>query len=351
MSFPPFPNWNEWKTALAPANSVEYGLKEEGYPMINADTPTFLRQPHAKRPEDLKGVDYVIIGSPYATGDYFGVNRKVWADVANRVRRVSFQSTGYMEEFDINVLDNFKIVDYGDAETAGEELTPDNILKSQRAVELKVGQAIDAGAVPIVIGQNSPPASYAVAKAMAERTKGNVGVISLDEHWDIGFYRGTPLDDTTRDDRIAGHGNWKSKLYEWHKNVLPKNLVEIGERGMYESRKLVKGFLDKGAHFYPMWKVRELGIERLCNELRYAYDGTDRVWVHYDFDVLGHQAHWTLAEPVPMTDYEVLRLSYEIGRRGFNGISFLNIPPDILAYKMVVYTILYFLSGKIMARK
>ena len=275
-----FPEWKELKNALAPGNISEYGLKESDYPMINADTPTFLRQPHARRPEDLKGADFAIVGSPYATGDYFGVSRKVWAAAANRVRKVSIMYSGYLQEFDLDVLEHFKIVDFGDAEAEVEELTPENILEAQRAVETKVGQVLDAGVIPIVIGQNSPCASYAVAKAIAERTRGNVGVVSLDEHWDLGYYRSTTLDDTTRDPRIAGHGNWKSKLYEWHKNVHPRNLVEIGERGMLESRKLVRGFLEKGAHFYPMWKVREIGIEQLCSELRYAYDGTDAVWVH-----------------------------------------------------------------------
>jgi hypothetical protein len=46
-------------------------------------------------------------------------------------------------------------------------------------LELEGQPGFDAGAIPIVIGQNSPPGSYAIAKPIGERAAGNVGVISL----------------------------------------------------------------------------------------------------------------------------------------------------------------------------
>jgi len=346
-----FPEWKDIRDFLAPGNASEYGLKESDYPMIDDETPTFMRQPLATRPEDLKGADVVIIGAPYVAGDFVGIPKKVWAAAPKRVRQVSSLYFGYLQEFDLNLLKHLKILDFGDAECEVEELTADNVLKAQRAVETKVNQVLDAGAIPIVIGQNSPCGSYAIAKPIAERTKGNVGCISIDEHWDIGYNRSTTLDNDTMDSRIAGPGCWKSKMYEFHKNMHPMNLVEIGERGMFESQKLVRGFLERGAHFYPMWKVREIGIEQLCREIRYAYEGTDAVYVHYDMDVLGHESFGTMCEPIEMTNYEVFRLSLEIGKRGFNGLSFICIPPDMIGYKAVVYVIMYMLAGKILAGK
>jgi agmatinase len=212
---------------------------------------------------------------------------------------------------------------------------------------------LHADALPIVIGQNSPCGSYPIAKPVAERSRGNVGVISLDTHWDI-----SPLDALTMDPRIAGSGSWKAKMYEFHENILHRNLVEIGERGMYtgSSKEEVKNFLDKGTNFYPMWKVREKGIEWLCDELSHAYHETDSVYVHFDMDVLGGAGPapgdilGTLAEPIGMTDYEVLRLSFEIGKRGFNALSFICIPPGSpVVYRLVTYVIMYMLAGKITA--
>ena len=46
------------------------------------------------------------------------------------------------------------------------------ILQAQAAVESKVNDALDVGALPIVIGQNSPCSSYAIAKCVAEHTEG-----------------------------------------------------------------------------------------------------------------------------------------------------------------------------------
>ena len=45
-----------------------------------------------------------------------------------------------------------------------EDQSPENILRAQAAVEEKVGQALDVRAIPIVIGQNCPCGSYAIAK-------------------------------------------------------------------------------------------------------------------------------------------------------------------------------------------
>ena len=161
------------------------------------------------------------------------------------------------------------------------------------------------------------------------------------------------------DPRIAGSGSWKYKMFEFHENINPKNLVEIGERGMTGAgpRNIVKNLLNKGTHFYPMWTVKEKGIEWLCQELRHAYEGTEAVYVHLDMDVLGGAGpapgdlYGGLAEPIGMTDYELIRLSHEIGKRGFNALSFLAIPPgSAVMYKVVTYVIMYALAGIIHSR-
>ena len=120
----------------------------------------------------------------------------------------------------------------------------------------------------------------------------------------------------------------------------------------------IKEFLKRGTHFYPMWKVREKGIEWLCGELRYAYEGTGAVYVHFDMDVLGGAGPapgdllGELAEPIGMTDYEVLRLSHGIGKRCFNALSFICIPPgSAVIYRLIPYVIMYMLAGKIIAKK
>lgn len=341
-----YPEWDEFRNS--------HFVRHKFYPRIAEDTPTFLGLPQAHSPADLKGVDVVIIGAPFAAGwgrQYAGVDKEQWLAGPKRVRQQSIRYGTYVQDFDIDLTEVLNIVDYGDAEIDPEAsvvATVSNILAAQAAVEKKVGEVIDAGAIPIVIGQNSPCGSYAIGKAIADRASGKVGVISLDTHWDA-----APLDRGSMDPLIAGAASWKHKLYEWHSNLSIPHLIEIGERGMLEDKNVVRRFLREGAHFVPMWKVRsELGIEGLCMLLGRAYEGTSDVYVHFDMDVLGGAGPTggdilgELAEPIGMSDYEVIRIAHEIGLRGLTGMSFICIPPGSpVIYRTIVYVITYLLAG------
>ena len=326
-----YPEWSKIVTSTRVKNKI--------FPRLAEDMPTFLGVPVALSPKDLEGADVVIIGAPFAAGwgdQYQGVDKTLWLAGPKRVRQQSIRYTGYVQDFDLDVLETLKVVDFGDADIPPEAnyvATVENILRAQAAVEVKVNMVLDAGAIPIVIGQNSPPGSYAIAKPIAERSKGNVGVISLDTHWDA-----RPIDHATADPRIAGSGSWKKKLYEFHKNVTVPNLVEAGERGMLEDKTYVRKFVSEGAHFVPMWRIRaEFGLEGLIKLLDKAYEGTSDVYVHFDMDVLGGAGPapgdilGELAEPIGMTDFEVIRCALEIGKRGFTGASFICIPPNSAA--------------------
>ena len=347
-----YPDWEQIRTSTF--------MRKRDFPRLAEDTPTFMGRPHATSTKDLKGADVVIIGAPYAAGwgnQYAGVDKGDWLAAAKRVRQQSARyGSGYIQDFDLDIFEHLKVVDFGDADIPPEaNLAPtvENVLAAQAAVELKVNQALDAGAIPIVIGQNSPCGSFAIAKPIAERAKGNVGMVSLDTHWDAGT-----LDALTSDPRIAGSASWKHKTYELLKNFKEKNLVEIGERGMLENKDIVRRYLKAGAHFYPMWKVRtELGIEGLVKELRHAYEGTDSVYVHFDMDVLGGAGPapgdilGELAEPIGMTDYEVIRIAHEVGKQGLTGFSFICIPPgSAVVYRTIVYVIVYLMAGLVFGR-
>jgi agmatinase len=344
-----YPEWEEIR------NCDTHFVRSRNFPMIEADMPTFMGLQLVTFPEDLKDADAVIIGAPYVAGwqDYAGVGKSEWLAAPKRVRQQSIRyPSGYLQDFDLDIFEILKVVDFGDADIppeSNEKPTVANILKAQAAVEIKVNQVLDAGAIPIVIGQNSPCGSYAIAKPIAERTDGNVGVISLDTHWDSQL-----IDSLTSDPRIAGSDCWKRKMYEFHDNMRHKNLVEIGERGMLERKEIVREMLDKGTHFYPMWRIRsELGIEGLCKELDHAYDGTKAVYVHFDMDVIGGAGPapgdilGELAEPIGMSDYEAIRIAFEIGKRGLDGFSFICIPPgSAVVYRTIVYVIMYMLAGR-----
>lgn len=346
-----YPSWEEIRDGLF--------LGGKTYPLIEEDMPTFMCQPHAKTPEDLKGADAVIIGAPYATSptdEYAGVKKTIWLEATKRVRQQSARyRSGYIQDFDLDIFEHLKVVDYGDADIAPEANTsqePEVILAAQAAVEVKVNHALDAGALPIVIGQNSPCGSYAIAKCVSEHTQGDVGVVSLDTHWDA-----ARIDTVTMDPRIAGGGSWLQKMLEFQPNISAKHLIEIGPRGMLETPDIIRELIGNGARFISGWHLRQMGIEEVCKAMDHAYNGTDAVYAHFDMDVIGGSGPapgdilGELAEPIGMTDYEAIRIAHELGLRGVDGFSFICIPPgSAVIYRLIVYIIMFMLAGKAMAR-
>jgi agmatinase len=353
MSNNTYPDWEKIRSSSFVAG--------KNFPRLAEDMPTFFGVPHAISRQDLNGADVVIIGAPYAAGwgsQYSGVDKSDWLAAPKRVRQQSVRyRSGYIQDFDLDVFENMRVVDYGDApipERANREGTVDAILEAQAAVEAKVNDALGAGAVPIVIGQNSPCGSYAIAKPLSERTLGAVGMVSLDTHWDA-----QKIDRSTMDTRIAGAGNWKDSVYRDLKNFHPRNLVEIGERGMLEFPETVRHYLAAGAQFVSSWRMRtELGIDGTVKLLPKAFDGTQAVYAHFDLDVMGGAGPapgdilGELAEPIGLSDFEVIRLAHETGKLGCNAFSFICIPPgSAVMYRVVVYTIMYFIAGLSMRKK
>ena len=63
-------------------------------------------------------------------------------------------------------------------------------------------------------------------------------------------------------------------------------------------------------------------------------------------DILGEAV-----KPIGLTDYEIIRIAHEIGRRGLSGMSFICIPPgSAVVYRVIVYIIMYLLAGVAMRK-
>jgi len=340
-----YPSWREQLDS--------YWVRGRRFPQIGPETPTFMGCPHATRPEDLADADVAIIGCPYVTSwgdEWAGVPKSEWLAAPQRVRQQSVRyGFGYIQDFDLDVFEHLRVVDFGDAlipPEASSSQSIDMIRRAQAATEDKINAVLDAGALPVVIGQNSPCASYAVAKCIAEHSSGPIGVVSLDAHWDAEM-----IDRVTQDPDIGGPANWLRKALDLER-VAPQNMIEIGPRGMLEDPDHVRDLLRRGVHFHSGWDVRRKGIEEICASLQPAYENTHGVYAHFDMDVLGGAGPapgdimGELAEPIGLSDYDVIRIAHEVGLRGVDGFSFICIPPgSAVQYRVVVYVIMYLLAG------
>ena len=53
-----------------------------------------------------------------------------------------------------------------------------------------------------------------------------------------------------------------------------------------------------------------------------------------------------------MSDFEVIRVAHEIGRRGLAGMSFICIPPgSAVVYRLIIYIIAYLMVGLVQGRQ
>jgi agmatinase len=349
-----YPTWSEFQSSPFVAT--------KSFPRLSHETPTFFGVPVAISPADLQGADFVIIGAPFVGMWYqslLGVSREEWLATAQRVRQQSIRyRSGYVQDFDIDIFEHVKVVDYGDAvipeRPFAQAGTVETILEAQAAMEKKVNDVLDAGAVPIVFGGFAPLSAYAIAKPLAERAKGKVGMVCLDAHWDS-----HKIDGATMDARVAGAGSWKNVLYREHKNFDPKHLVEIGERGMLEHAEIVRSYIKSGATFVSAWRLRtELGIQGTVELLPKAFQQTSAVFAHLDLDVMGGAGASSgdvlgdLAEPIGLTDYEVIRIAHEIGKLGTSALTFASIFPTSPAMlRVAVYSIIYFIAGHALTKR
>ncbi len=323
--------------------------------MIDAETPTFLGRPLATRPAHLDGADVVVIGSPYVVPapEYAGVDTDEWRRGPQRVRQQSARYGTYLQDLDID-LSHLRILDYGDVEFPDpqpEEPLGAGILDAQERVIEKVRDVLDAGALPIVLGQNSPCATYALGRPVAESCEGTTAVVSLDAHWDA-----APLDWLTGDSRIAGSGSWKFRLYADLPEKLPRSgLADIGERGLLEDPDHIRAFTEAGATFVSGWELGSARGEELVDRaIDRVCESTDQVMFFLDMDVLGGagpgpgDTFGELAEPLGMPDRELCRISRRLGREKVAGVSVASIPHDSpLHHRTLVYSICFLMAGLI----
>ena len=107
-------------------------------PMIDEETPSFMGVPLVRDQQQLECADVAIIGAPYvagAAGKYAGVDKTEWLLAPRRVRQQSARyPTGYLQEFDFDILEELNVVDMGDAlipPDANVNPNAENILSAQ----------------------------------------------------------------------------------------------------------------------------------------------------------------------------------------------------------------------------
>jgi agmatinase len=248
--------------------------------------------PLTQDPALLPGFDVAIVGAP--TDDL--VSDRPGARFGPRAIRAASCPPGPELEMKVDAFAELRIVDYGDA-----PVLPADPERTHAAIEATVGEVLDAGLIPIVLGGDHSIAEPDV-RASAKR-HGPVGLVHFDTHTDTGtevfgvaVSHGTPMYRLVRD----GH-------------VDPKRYVQIGLRGYWPGESEFGWQREHGISAFFMHDVRDRGIDAVvADAVRIVGDGP--VFLTVDVDVLDPAFAPGTGTPEPggMTSLELLKAVREV---------------------------------------
>jgi agmatinase len=256
---------------------------------------TYGGAPYTQNVAELAGFDVAIVGAP--TDDL--VSDRPGARFAPRAIRAASCPPGPHLETGLDAFAELRIVDFGDA-----AVLPADAPRSHQAIDELVGQVVDAGVLPIVLGGDHSVAEPDI-RAVAAR-HGPVGLVHFDTHTDTGReVFGVEL----------SHGTPMFRLVEQGK-IDPRRYVQIGLRGYWPGEREFAWQAEQGITSLFMHDVRELGIERAV-ERAVEVVGEGATYLSVDVDVLDPAFAPGTGTPEPggMTSGELLWACREVARR------------------------------------
>jgi agmatinase len=268
----------------------EYGEKPDYAGLL-----TFSGLPYAQDPADLAGVDVAIVGAP--TDDL--VSDRPGTRFGPRAIRAAGAPHGRHLEAGIDGVEALAVVDFGDA-----PVLPADPVRTHAAIEAIVGQVLDAGATPFVLGGDHAITEPSL-RACAER-HGPVALVHFDTHTDTGrevfgveLSHGTPMYRLVE----AGH-------------VDPRRYVQIGLRGYWPGESEFAWQTERGITSLFMHDVRDRGIRAVVEDA-VAVVGAGPAYLTVDVDVLDPAFAPGTGTPEPggMTSADLLWAVRELAAR------------------------------------
>ncbi len=249
---------------LDPLNRwAEFGEKPDYAGLL-----TFGGLPYTEDPAELRGVDVAILGAPM---DELTSDRPGARFGPRAIRAASCPPGPHIPGGPDALGEVLKVVDFGDA-----PVLPADPARSHKAIERTVGQVLDAGAIPIVLGGDHSIAEPDI-RACAT-LHGPVGLIHFDTHTDTGR-------------RVFGvevsHGTPMYRLVEAGQ-VEGRRYVQIGLRGYWPGEEEFEWQRRHGIASYPMERLRQHGIAAVIEEVivKLGDERSGPVYLSVDVDVL-----------------------------------------------------------------
>ncbi|HXV06177.1 MAG TPA: agmatinase [Solirubrobacterales bacterium] len=242
---------------------------------------------YTEDPAELAGADVAIVGAP--TDDL--VSDRPGARFGPRAIRAASCPPGPHLEAGVDAFAALRVVDYGDA-----PVLPADPVATHAAIERTVGEALDAGAIPVVLGGDHGIAEPDMRACAARH--GPLGLVHFDTHADTGAaVFGVELSHGTAMRRLVEQGHVDSRRY-----------VQIGLRGYWPGSEEFAWQAERGIVSVFMHELRERGLEAIV-ERAVEVVGEGPAYLSVDIDVLDPAFAPGTGTPEPggMTSAELLR--------------------------------------------
>ncbi len=268
----------------------EYGEKPDYAGLL-----TFAGMPYTQDAAELDGVDVAIIGAP--TDDL--VSDRPGTRFGPRAIRAASCPTGPHLEAGVDAFAELRVVDFGDA-----PVLPADAKRTHEAIERTVGEVLESGAVPFVLGGDHGISEPDIRACAARH--GPVGLVHFDAHTDTGrevfgveASHGTPMF------RLVDQGH-----------VDPRRYVQIGLRGYWPGEEEFAWQAQQGITAIFMHEVLDLGISAVIERVVKVAAGGP-VFISVDVDVLDPAFAPGTGTPEPggMTTVDLLRACRELAAR------------------------------------
>lgn len=260
-----------------------------------AGLPSFSGVPYTQDPADLQDVDVAIVGAPM--DDL--VSDRPGTRFAPRAIRAASCPPGPNLETKVDALTELRVIDFGDA-----PVIPADPTTSHAAIEETVGQVLDAGVIPMVLGGDHSITEPNI-RACAEK-HGPVGLVHFDTHTDTGA-------------EVFGversHGTMIYRLIE--AGLIDTNrYAQIGLRGYWPGEEIFAWQAERNITSLFMHEVRDLGIKEVVRRGIEAV-GPGPTFLTVDIDVLDPVFTPGTGTPEPggMTTAELLWAVREVSER------------------------------------
>lgn len=208
-------------------------------------------------------------------------------------KRVVDGQVADMDRGEIVDLSAVTVADFGDVAISFYDTD-----KALNQVTTAVREVIDAGYIPLVVGGDHG-VTYPAFRALHEATKGNLGLVQLDAHCDM-------LDLSERQGSVSGSSGMVRSLELGR--LRGKNMVQVGLRGYATTQQWGVG-VRYGVNRILAPAFSKMGALAAAKQsLKWASDGTEKVYMTVDIDVLnpGEAPGTGWAEPGGLTVQEML---------------------------------------------